>query len=548
MSVASRAIGLFFKLPPAETYAVEVERALKVVMPDGATLLADHYYPRRGGPRPTILVRSPYGREAPFGLLFGRPFAERGFQVLVQSCRGTAGSGGVFDAFRNERADGLATLAWMKQQAWFSGEFGMVGPSYMGFVQWAIAAEAGPELKALAPQVTASEFRSLTYPGESFDLDTALTWILQMVRQAEPGRARLAPAKQAVERASQHLPLGQADEIATGKAVPYYRDWLAHERLGDAWWKAIDYSGKVAEVKAPVHLTGGWYDIFLPQLIEDYARLRRAGRRPYLTIGPWTHSSVGLIGESLSNSLAWFRAHLLGDPGGLRAAPVRVFVMGAGLWREFADWPPDGFSASGLRWHLQAGGGLSPAVPAAALPDRYRYDPADPTPAVGGTSLSSNSGARDNRELEKRTDVLCYTSPPLMDDLEVIGPVSAELYVSSSLEYTDFYVRLCDVEPGGRSTNVCDGLLRLAPGRGPLLPAGSIHRVRIELWPTAYRFKRGHRLRVQVASGAHPRYARNPGSGEPLASATHLVAADQTIYHDPDHPSAILLPMMGGVS
>jgi putative CocE/NonD family hydrolase len=545
MSFSSRMIGWYFKLPPAETHTVAVERGLKVPMADGVTLLADRYYARQDPARPTILVRTPYGREAPFGVLFGRPLAERGFQVLIQSCRGTFGSGGTFDAFRNERADGLATLAWMKQQPWYSGEFGMLGPSYMGFVQWAIAAEAGPELKALAPQVTASEFRSLTYPGESFDLDTALTWISLVAHQEEAGPARLAERyTQSIERAFQHLPLNRADEIAVGKPVTYYRDWLEHERPGDAWWKAIDYTRTVGEVKAPVHLTGGWYDIFLPQLIEDYERLRRAGRKPYLTIGPWTHNSLGLIGVSLCQSIAWFRAHLLGDRSGLRAAPVQVYVMGANQWREYQTWPPESFSATGLRWHLQAGGGLSPATPGAGGPDRYRYDPADPTPAVGGTSLSANAGARDNRELEKRADVLCYTSPVLKDDLEVIGPVSAELFVSSSLEYTDFSVRLCDVAPGGRSTNVCDGLVRLAPGLPSFAPPGSIHRVRVELWPTATCFKRGHRLRVQVASGAHPRFARNPGSGEPLGSATRLVVADQAVYHDPDHPSAVILPII----
>jgi putative CocE/NonD family hydrolase len=546
MSVFSRVIGWYFRLPPAETHDVAVQRNLSVPMPDGVTLLADRYYPRAGGNRPLILIRSPYGRSGGLGLVFGRSFAERGFQVLIQSCRGTFGSGGTFDPFRNERTDGLATLAWMRQEPWYPGAFAMLGPSYLGFVQWAIAPEAGPELKALAPQITASEFRSQHYPGESFSLDTALTWIQLVATQEDPGRTSLAQQSRLnrmLEQARQHLPLGEADEVATGRPVAYYRDWLEHNQAGDSWWGAVDYSPGVAKVQAPAHLLGGWYDIFLPQLIEDYERLRRAGRSPYLTIGPWAHTSPGLLPESLRQAMVWFRAHLLGDRSGLRAAPVRVFVMGANQWREFEAWPPESFTPTGIRWHLQAGGGLSPAVPGPGQPDRYRYDPSDPTPAVGGTSLSAASGPKDNRALESRPDVLSYTSPPLKDNLEVIGPVSAELYTSSSLVHTDFFVRLCDVEPSGRSINVCDGLVRLGPGPAAVWPAG-IRRVRIELWPTAYLFRRGHCLRVQVSSGAHPRFARNPGSGEPLATATRLVAADQTIYHDPDHPSAIILPII----
>lgn len=545
MSMISRLIGWIFKLPPAETYAVVVERDLKVPMPDGVVLLADHYYPRGGGRPPTILVRSPYGRAGLFGMLFAQLFAERGFQVLIQSCRGTFGSGGEFDAFRNERADGLATLKWMKAQDWFNGEIATVGPSYLGFVQWAIAAEAGPELKAMATQITASEFRSPTYAGESFWLDTSLTWVYLVSHQeGSPVAAFVAQARAAgaLRPALRRLPLRGADEVAVGKPVPFFRDWLEHNEPGDEWWKPVDFSGAVSEVTAPVHLLGGWYDIFLPQTVADYARLRQAGRRPYLTIGPWAHTSQTMFPAILRESVVWFRAHLLGDRGGLREAPVRVFVMGADEWKDFPEWPPAGHQAQ--RWRLQPGRGLAPETPAASEPDRYRYDPADPTPAVGGASLSSNSGPKDNRALEARPDVLTYTSAVLDRDLEVIGPVSAELYVKSSLEHTDFFARLCDVGPSGKSVNVCDGLLRLVPGRPAPEPDGCI-KVGIDLWPTAYRFRRGHRIRLQVSSGAHPRFARNPGSGEPLATATTLKVADQAVYHDPAHPSAVVLPIMG---
>jgi len=181
-------------------------------------------------------------------------------------------------------------------------------------------------------------------------------------------------------------------------------------------------------------------------------------------------------------------------------------------------------------------------VPPESGPDRYRYDPADPTPAVGGISLSANAGPKDNRALEARADVLSYTSAPLAEAVEVIGSVSAELFIQSSLAHTDFFARLCDVDPAGKSINVCDGLQRLRPGQ-PAAEADGLRRVSLTLWPTAYRFQPGHRLRVQVSSGAHPRFARNLGSGEPLATGTTLQAAEQAVYHDPSHPSAILLPV-----
>jgi putative CocE/NonD family hydrolase len=289
-----------------------------------------------------------------------------------------------------------------------------------------------------------------------------------------------------------------------------------------------------------VHLIGGFYDVLFPHTLDCYTLLRQGGHSPYMTIGPWTHGSPGMQPVMLNESLRWLRLHLLGEPSGLRQKPVRLYVMGADEWKEFDTWPPAGYAPQ--RWHLQADGVLSPSTPAGSEPDRYRYDPADPTPAVGGTSLTQESGPRDNRQLEARPDVLVYTSPPLERDLEVIGPLRVELYIQSSRQHTDFFARLCDVFPDGRSINLSDGIIRLEPGR--ISPAqDGVIKVEIELWPTASCFMPGHRIRLQVSSGAHPRFARNPGSGEPLGSAVQLIPADQQVFHDPAHPSAVLLPV-----
>lgn len=543
MTIVTRVIGTLAKLPPAETYDVIVERDLKVPMPDGVVLLADRYAPSgREGP-PTILVRCCYGRRGFFGLLFGRLYAERGYQVLMQSTRGTFGSGGQFEPFVVEHDDGLATVAWLKQQPWFSGVYATNGLSYLGFVQWAIAREAGPELKAIAIQVTTSEFRSQTYTGGSYALDTTLSWTHLMANQERPVRSLQSQltANRTLARLFMHLPLRDLDKLADGEHAAFFQTWLEHTEPGDPYWKSQDFSATVKDVKAPINMVAGWYDIFLPWMLRDYAALRAAGQHPYLTIGPWAHASPGLMGASIRESLAWFRAYLYGDRSQLRKAAVRVFVTGVDEWRDLADWPPPGRQHE--RWHLQPGAGLAQEIPPASAPDRYRYDPADPTPAVSGPLLTGKSMPTDNRKLEARPDVLTYTSAPLEDDLDVIGPVRVELFARSSLEHTDFFARLCDVDAQGKSLNVCDALLRVEPGQQPTTDDGCL-RLTIDLWPTAHRFRRGHRLRLQVSSGAHPRYARNTGSGEPLASATNLVVADQAIYHDPDHPSSVELPIM----
>jgi putative CocE/NonD family hydrolase len=357
----------------------------------------------------------------------------------------------------------------------------------------------------------------------------------EMMRQLGPSSvARHLPP------AFGHLPLREADEVALGYPVPYYRDWLAHPQADDPYWESIDHRAHLGRVAAPVHLVSGWYDFLLRELLTDYDALTEAGHSPYLTIGPWAHTDLGAIGEALRQGVDWFDAHLRGNRRRLREKPVRVWVMGADEWREMDTWPPP---AQETRLYLHPERRLSPEASAAdSPPDHYRYDPADPTPAVGGALFMPPSGAVDNRALEARHDVLTYTAEPLAQGVDVIGPVRLALYVRSSLAHADFFGRLCDVHPDGRSINVCDGLLRIEPGKGEAQPDGSL-RIDVYMWATAYRFQRGHRLRLQVSSGAHPRWSRNLGTGEPLATGIRMLAADQTVFHDCAHPSALVLPV-----
>ncbi len=545
MTIASRFFERTMKLPPVSNRDVQVERDLRIPMPDGVQLLADRYLPRGEGRPPLVLVRSPYGRRGFWGVLFGRLLAERGLQVLIQSCRGTFGSGGTFDPFGpDEHDDGLATVAWLREQPWYPGAFATTGPSYLGMVQWAIAADAGPDLKAICPQVTASDFRAPLYAGEAFSLQTALTWVNQVASQEDRfAFVRQSRADHRLQPLFSRLPLSDLDRLATGRHVAYYQDWLVHNDPGDDYWKGRRFTDTLDRVTAPVSMVGGWYDIFLPHQLRDYAALRAAGQEPYLTIGPWRHADQQAVAAWARDSVAWLRAHLLGDRSGLRADPVRIFVTGAEEWRDLPAWPPQ---TQPQRWHLQPGGALGAAPPAASEPDRYTYHPGDPTPSLAGPVGLQGAARVDNRVLEARSDVLTYTSTPLPGDLEVFGEVTADLFVRSSREHTDFFARLCEVNPAGASINVCDALLRLTPGHPAPEPDGSI-RLRFPLWPAAHRFRRGNRLRVQVSSGAHPRYARNTGSGEPLASATTLLTADQQVHHDPDHPSAVVLPVASTV-
>ena len=378
MTLLSEIAGRSLRLPRAQTRDVTVERDLAATMDDGVVLLADRYVAREAAdarrapgerpsangarataaaPPPTVLVRTPYGRRGFFGFVYGRLLAERGFQVVVQSVRGTFGSGGEFRPF-DERADGLATLRWLRAQPWCDGPVGMIGSSYMGLTQWAVAGAADGELGALAPSITASQFHGQAYGGGSLSLDTALSWTWIIAAQER----RLAPLRlilginRKLPKAYEQLPVVEADALLAGEPVPFFREWFEVTAPDDPYWRSRDFSADVAGVTAPVQLIGGWQDIFLPWLVEDFVALRRAGRTAQLLIGPWAHTSPELLARSTREGIAWLRAHLLGDRRLLDEAPVRIWVGGERRWRTLPDWPPPG--ARPLRLHLQPGGGL----------------------------------------------------------------------------------------------------------------------------------------------------------------------------------------------
>lgn len=519
------------------------ERDLRVPLSDGVVLLADLYRaPGPLRPRPTVLMRTPYGRDG-LGSIIGSLLARRGFQVLVQSTRGTFGSGGQFRPFLHESSDGLDTLAWVRGQDWCDGRVSMVGPSYVGHTQWAVAPYADPGLCSMNADITASEFTSTFYPGGAPGLLNLATWVNQIGRQerigAVTGFLATPVFSRRKRRAVTSQPLQAADVALTGAPVVFWRDFVEHAEQPREFWAPAEHDGFDAAAMPPVCMVTGWWDLFLDRQLVDSTALQRGGATARITIGPWSHGDRGSLSTIAHEMVHWLGVHLHGGEHDGRA-PVRVYVQHADRWTDLPCWPPP--EARPTEWYLDASGGLGPDRPAGtAPPSRFVYDPADPTPTVGGPMLQPPSKQLDNRTVEARDDVRVWTGPPLESDLDLLGPVSAVVYVRTGTGIGDVFVRLCDVGPDGASMNITDAMHRLVPDREATAPDGTTV-VRMTLSPTGYRVRAGHRLRVQVAGAAFPRFARNPGTGERTATAVDGERISYEILHDSEHPSHVVLP------
>ncbi|MBO8202335.1 CocE/NonD family hydrolase [Streptomyces smyrnaeus] len=521
---------------PAARHAVGREPGLEVPAADGSPLLTDHYFPRSPGDFPTLLVLSPYGRGVPWSPMYGVLFAEQGFHVVLQSCRGTGGSGGRFDLWRNEAADGHATVAWLREQPWFDGRLGTVGPSYLGYVQWALALDPPPELKAMAVQMGLHDPYDLFHADGVPRLENALAVGVGMTYQHQ-GTAAFARATLRLQRRLRAItgarPLRSGHLTTLAQEVPWLEDVLTHPDAEDPYWRGASTADAAERLTVPTSLVTGWHDTLADQTFAQYDRLRRAGCRTALLVGPWTHTSALQRGwpEVFTESLGWLRAQLCDDPSGLRSAPVRVHMGGANTWRELDDWPSS--PAATTSWFPTTERHLTRQPPTGSAPvASFVHDPADPTPSLGGPLLSRTAGPRDNAALERRKDVVTFTGPALAEPVEILGPVSARLSVVTDTGHADVFARLCDVDAKGRSTNVCDGTARVrTTGRTPAA-------VTVPMSSTAHRFAAGHRIRWQISGGAHPRFARNPGTGEPALEATELSPVRITLHTD----SVLLLP------
>lgn len=514
----------------------QIVQDIEVPTRDGFQLLTDHYIPERA-PSGTILVRSPYGKGFPVSLFNGRIFAAAGYHVLIQNVRGRFGSTGTFQPFVHEQQDAQDTVTWMRSQSWFNGRLATLGGSYMGFAQWALLADPPPELQASVIVVGPHDMSEAMYGTGAFALGSWLAWSEGAAEQEElsfaRGMTRLMTADRRIKPGLDGLPLAEAaDPLLDGRA-PWYREWLLHPDRSDHYWDVARHTRALRESDVPTLLITGWHDAFIDQTLEQYSALQGRKVDVALTVGPWSHMDTAVKASAVitAESLDWLDHHL-GARSKRRTSPVRVFVVGHDQWRDYPEWPPP---SAERHFFLDDEGALSESAGRGS--SSFVYDPADPTPALGGRVMSPrHAGAKDNKKLEQRNDVVIFTGKPLEKDVEILGRPVMNLTMSVDNPHADAFVRLCDVDGRGRSFNVADAMLRLDPS----VPPNEEQQVTLELDPCAYLLRAGHRLRLQVSGGAHPRFARNLGTDEPVASGRTLAPSKHVVHHG---TSRITLPV-----
>jgi putative CocE/NonD family hydrolase len=525
-----------FRMPPGHhRYTVTQAR---VPMRDGVELLTDVYTPEDMS-LGTVLIRTPYGRTGLIASLTAGYYATHGYHVVNQSCRGTFGSGGDFEPFSHEIADGADAVAWLRRQPWFGGRFALCGASYVGHAAWALMMEPPPELVAAVIAVSAHDGHWVAHGAGAFSLEDILG-LMDGFGHLEGGVVRGilrgVTAGRRLKSGFEELPLVRAqDTVLAGSSMPYL-EWLTAPDPEDPLWGPMRLGQALERVNVPVLLHEGWQDRFPDQMIWQYERLRRRGVDVGLTIGPWTHVGVGTKGAGvvMTETLDWLAEHLAGTGRRQRPSPVRIYVTGAQEWRYLPKWPP---ATNERVLYLQPKGGLNDAQPTSAEgPTTFTYDPTDPTPAVGGRIINpAVGGYRDNRKLEKRADVLTFTSPPLVEPLEVIGNPIFEVVHQTDNPYADLFVRVCEVRRNGRSINLSDGFQRLEPET-------SNGTISVRLDAMAHRFNPGVRIRLQVSGGAHPRYARNLGTNQDPATSSNVAPSRRKIFHGAGGFSRLSLP------
>ena len=561
----------------AENHEVTVQRNEAAKMRDGITLRADIYRPKAEGKFPVLLVRTPYDKRNETN--FGLKGAARGFVVIAQDVRGRFESEGEWYTFVHESQDGYDTVEWAAALPYSNGKVGMFGGSYVGATQFLAALAKPPHLAGICPNVTASNYHDgWTYQGGAFEQWFNESWASGL---AENTMRRRAEQKYDALGGSKVLPLISYPvlEAPSGEGIaPYFKDWLAHPNF-DEYWKRISIEDHYAQIQVPVYGMGAWYDIFLGGTLKNYVRLKteagaeaaRKGQRLLVYVGGhaggWDSRKVGAVdfGEKLpidgdELTLWWYDWLLKGEANGVeKEKPVKIFVMGKNEWREEDDWPLA--RARITKYYLHSAGSangiggngtLSPVAPAEEKADQYVYDPDDAAPTIGGPlccgALPTGIGPEDQRPAEARSDVLVYTTPSFAKDTEVTGPVSLDLYVSSSAVDTDFTGMLVDVWPSGLAQNLTSGILRLryrnSQEKPELANPSETYRVTVDLWATSNMFLAGHKLRLEVSSSNFPRFDRNLNTGEEQARATRMVKATNVIYHDKAHPSALILPIV----
>jgi hypothetical protein len=537
----------------------------RIPMRDGVTLSADLALPATG-PAPAVVIRTPYGKSGERQSGRGEVFCKGGYALVTADVRGRGDSDGAFEPYRNDGPDGADVIAWAASQDWCTGQVASYGGSYGGKIQWLTALEKPPALRAMIALVTPSD------PFVEWPTGTPGPMNINWHRKVD---GRMPQYDENVDWMAvyKHRPLLTMDEAA-GFTAPAWREELRHTTLDD-WWEPHRYQYRIAEVDVPVLHVSGWYDdeeVGTPANFAAMAAAGRAGQR--LLMGPWGHAvnTTRVLGDvdfgpdaliDLDQYiLAFLDQHVKGRPPALaEPAPVRYFVMGANEWRNAAQWPPAG--ASQAVYRLSSAGransryGDGQLVPLAGLapdagpgteeepPDEWTHDPDHPVPFPTGAGSAQIGGPDDCLGLEGRGDVLVYTSAPLTEPLEVTGPVTVVAHVATSARDTDITAKLVDVHPGGFAQRLCDGMVRLRYRDGcdtaqPVTP-GEVYEVTISLWDTSVRLSPGHRVRLEIASSAFPKYDVNLGTGGDMVTETDGVVATNRIWHTASRPSRLSL-------
>jgi hypothetical protein len=562
---------------------IRIERHQPVEMRDGVILYADIYRPAKEGKYPVILTRTPYGVQRE-GVHHERmiKFAQRGYVAIVQDVRGRYESEGKWDPFRDEANDGFDTIEWAADLDCSNGKVATQGGSYLGHNQWAAASQTPPSLVAIFPSVASTNvYANWITMGGAFRLSFNFGWgVVRMPNKIMLPQfwhtASYTPEELKYENILYHLPLIDGDMVSAGKEVPHYRDWIEHESY-DAYWKNVSDEERFGKITVPAYNTGGWFDIFVMGTINGYVGMKNHGGTPEarkgtkLLIGPWGHGQSTSYGDMeftedayvdlFENELRYYDYYLKGIQNGLdKEKPVQIYYMGENKWRHEDDWPIPGTKYEALYLSgdapansVRGGGTLSFEKPGKAAEDTYLYDPDVPVPTYGGNNCCgtpTDAGPKDQGILERRNDVLVYTTEFLTSPVTIAGPVSMKLFAATDGPDTDWMIKLVDVYPDGSAYPIAEGILRAKFRNGTdkmeLLKPNQVYEFDITMTGTANVFLPGHRIRVDITSSNFPQFDRNLNTGKPLGSSSETRVAQQTIHHGGPKPSHIILPLVSG--
>jgi putative CocE/NonD family hydrolase len=551
------------------TFKVKVEHNVRIAMRDGIHLAADVYRPDAPGTFPVILQRTPYNRA---NAVEATSYAKRGYVFVAQDVRGRFDSEGEWHPFVMEARDGYDSVEWCAKQPWSTGNVGMIGASYLGFVQWAAAREGNPHLKCLIPIVSPPDpFYNVPYAFGALFLFPDLWWA-NVVPDHKTFNLQAPGSALKNLKAYETLPLNRIDKAVLGRTIPFFQEWLRHAS-DDSYWDRVDFNGRMKQMgPIPALHVSGWFDGDGIGTKLNYADMVASGHaNQKLIYGPWTHavnttSKVGPLDfgpQALRDLdtlyLRWFDHWLKGVDNGIdREPPVDAFLMGENRWHTYSAWPPK--EAQQQRWYFHSGGhsnadrsdgtlSLAPQAPHEPA-DRYVYNPASPyiPPAL---KAASKTGKNDDAILAlpaRDPGLLQYTTATLASDLVVAGPISVHLVAASSARDTDWWATLEDVYPDGKMLPYCQGIIRArfrrSGSKPTLLTPGRPESYEIDLWALGMVFKKGHRLRVEVTSSCFPIYDRNLNTGDDIATGTRMVTARQTVYHTADRASYLVLPVL----